>query len=38
MDIQVDTGDEPGGAHTGYWEKGKVIMEMAELIVENARP
>lgn len=31
MDIQVDCGDEPKGAHIGYWRNKTVIRETAKL-------
>ena len=31
MDIQVDVGDTPQSAHTGYWKNETVIRETAQL-------
>jgi len=35
MEIQVDTGDLPNAAHTGYWENQTVIRETANFIYRN---
>lgn len=35
-EVQVDTGDGPGGAHTGYWENGEVVRMTAALLAANA--
>jgi hypothetical protein len=34
--VQVDAGDFPISAHTGYWTSGTVIAESAALIERNA--
>ncbi len=36
-EYQVDTGDNPGDAHTGYWQNRTVIEKTAELLFENAQ-
>lgn len=36
-EYQVDTGDNPGDAHTGYWQNRIVIEKTAELLFENAQ-
>jgi hypothetical protein len=36
-EFQVDTGDNPGDAHTGYWQNTTVIRETAGLIARNAQ-
>lgn len=35
-EYQVDTGDNPGDAHTGYWQSQTVIEKTAELLLSNA--
>lgn len=35
MDYQVDTGDMPEDAHTGYWREEEVVRETAALILDN---
>jgi len=37
MDIQVDCADDPGNAHTKYWQNKTVIREVAEMIRDNAQ-
>ena len=37
MDIQVDSGDLPLGAHVGYWENEVVVRESAKLFYDYAR-
>lgn len=37
MDIQVDSGDQPLGAHVGYWENEIVVRESAKLFYDYAR-
>ena len=37
MDIQVDSGDNPGLAHTNYWQNKDVIEHTADLLLENAQ-
>jgi hypothetical protein len=32
LEVQVNTGLEPGTAHTGYWQSSRVIEETAELL------
>jgi hypothetical protein len=36
MDIQVDVGDTPQSAHTGYWKNETVIRETAQLFYDYA--
>ncbi len=36
MDIQVDSADNPGLAHTNYWINKTVIEQTADLLVKNA--
>ncbi len=36
MEFQVDSGDNPGDAHNGYWTNKTVIAETAKLLLENA--
>jgi hypothetical protein len=36
MDIQVDVGDTPQSAHTGYWKNETVIRETAQLLYDYA--
>lgn len=35
-EYQVDTGDNPGDTHTGYWQNRTVIKRTAQLLYENA--
>jgi hypothetical protein len=35
-EFQVDSGDNPGDAHSGYWKNATVIKETAKLLLENA--
>ena len=35
-EYQVDTGDNPGDAHTGYWQNRTVIKRTAQLLYDNA--
>ncbi|WP_009630885.1 hypothetical protein [Synechocystis sp. PCC 7509] len=35
-EYQVDTGDNPGDAHTGYWQNRMVIEQTAQLLYDNA--
>jgi hypothetical protein len=37
MDIQVDSGDNPGDAHINYWKNKDVIEQTADLLLKNAR-
>jgi hypothetical protein len=37
MDIQVDSGDNPGDAHINYWKNKTVIEQTADLLLKNAR-
>ena len=36
MDIQVDVGDTPQSAHTGYWKNETVIRETVQLFYDYA--
>src|SRR5438093_1063760 len=36
MDIQVDVGDTPQSAHTGYWKNETVVRETAQLFYDYA--
>jgi hypothetical protein len=35
VDVQVDTGDRPDTAHTGYWGESRVIREVASLLLST---
>jgi hypothetical protein len=35
VDVQVDTGDRPDSAHTGYWGESRVIREVASLLLST---
>lgn len=37
QEFQVDTGDNPGNAHTNYWKNSVVQEETAQLLYTNAR-
>jgi hypothetical protein len=37
LEVQVDSGDDPGTAHTAYWENTTVIRETADLISLHCR-
>lgn len=37
MDIQVDSGDNPGEAHNRYWINKTVIKQTADLLLKNAQ-
>ena len=36
-EFQIDCGDQPGSAHTEYWENDTVIRETANLFDDNCR-
>lgn len=35
VEVQVDCGDTPVGAHTAYWDNPEVIRPTAELLLAN---
>jgi len=35
-EVQVDTGDSPAGAHSGYWQHSEVVQKTAALLAANA--